>query len=94
MVLALAVEWDVEDAGRRDFTIDLEDPSGSPSLTIRGHTDVNARTPGEAPPRTLLILPMEEVVFPHPGTYFFKIGVGDEALRVAPLHLIENPGAG
>lgn len=91
MVLALAVEWDQEPEGRREFSIDLTDPSGSPCLTISGHTDVSSRTAGEAPPQTRLILPMEEVVFPQAGTYLFDLKVGEEKVRVAPLHLVENP---
>ena len=90
MVLALAIEWDTEGEGRREFKIDLLDPSGSPSLTISGHTDVSARTPGEAPPQTRLLLPMEEIVFPAAGTYFFELAVDGETVRAAPLHLIEN----
>jgi hypothetical protein len=93
MVLALAVEWDVEGEGRKEFKIDLQDPSGSPSLTISGHTDISARQDGEAPPQTRLILPMEEIVFPAPGTYFFELTVDDESVRVGPLHLIENEEA-
>jgi hypothetical protein len=94
MVLALAVEWDQEGEGRLDFRIDLVDPNGSPSLTISGHTDVSARAPGEAPPQTRLILPMQEVIFPSAGTYLFEMAVGGESMRFAPLHLIENDDAG
>ena len=93
MVLALAVEWDTEGEGRRDFKIDLVDPGQSPCLTISGHTEVSARKDGEAPPQTRLILPMEEVVFPLAGTYFFDLQVGDERVSMAPLHLIENDEA-
>lgn len=92
LVLALAMEWDQEEEGRREFHLDLIDPSGSPSLTINGHTDISARIPGEAPPQTRLILPMQEVVFPAAGTYLFELKVDDAKLHVAPLHLVENPG--
>lgn len=91
MVLALAIEWDAEPEGRLEFKIDLVDPAGSPALTIRGHTDVSARQPADAPPQTRLIMPMEEVVFPAEGTFFFELQVGDETVRLAPLHLIANP---
>jgi hypothetical protein len=93
MVLALAIEWDREGEGRREFKIDLLDPSGSPSLTVSGHTDVSARNPLEAPPQTRLVLPMEEVVFPAAGTYTFELKVGEDSVSAAPLHLIENPDA-
>jgi hypothetical protein len=91
MVLALAIEWDVEEPGRREFKIDMMDPSGSPALTISGHTDVTPRAENESPPQTRLVMPMEGVVFPTPGTYLFELQVGGEEVRLAPLHLIENP---
>lgn len=90
-MLALAIEWDLEGEGRREFSIELRDPSGSPSLTIRGHTDVTARAAGDAPPRTLLVMPMHEVVFPRAGTHLFHLEVEGQNLEVAPLHLIEAP---
>ena len=93
LVLALALEWDQESQGRVDFSIDLHDPSASPSLTIRGHTDITPRAPRDAPPRTLLVLPMENVVFPRPGTYFFELEVAGEKSVLVPLHLIEDPDA-
>lgn len=91
LVFVLAVEWDVEGPGRRDFKIDLLDPSGSPSLTIQGHTDVTAPQPYSPPPRTVLILPMEDIRFPVAGTYIFHLSVDDHSMPVAPLHLIEHP---
>ncbi len=94
MVLALAIEWDEEGEGRQEFRIDMLDPSGSPALTVNGHTDVSARIPGEAPPQTRLVLPMREVIFPSAGTYFFRLEVGGEKVNLAPLHLVENPDAG
>jgi hypothetical protein len=94
MVLALAIEWDSEGQGRQDFRIDLVDPSGSPCLTVTGHTDVGAWIDADAPPQTRLILPMEEVVFPAPGTFFFDLRIGDSVTRLAPLHLTGGPAAG
>ena len=92
--MALAIEWDEEGEGRREFKIDMMDPSRSPCLTISGHTDVSPRRAGEAPPQTRLILPMEEVIFPVVGTYLFELLVGEDRRTLAPMHLIENPGAG
>lgn len=94
MVLALALEWDREEPGRREFRIDLMDPTGSPCLTINGHTDVTARVKGDAPPQTRLVLPMQEVVFPQEGTYLFELDVDGNQASMAPLHLVENKDAG
>jgi len=91
MVLALAIEWDLEEPGRRDFKIDLLDPAGSPALTISGHTDVTPRNPMESPPQTRLIMPVEGVIFPVAGSYIFELSVEEQTFRLAPLHLIENP---
>jgi hypothetical protein len=91
LVLAMAIEWDQEEPGPRDFKIDLLDPTGSPTLTIAGETDVMPRDPRDSPPQTRLIMPMERIVFPLAGTYLYELTVGEEVLRVAPLHLIENP---
>jgi hypothetical protein len=91
MVLAIALEWDKEGEGRQDFSIDLLDPSRSPCLSITGHTDVGPRNPAEAPPRTRLVLPMEEVPFPGEGSYLFELRLGDRSIELTPLHLIANP---
>ena len=93
LVLAVAVEWDESEQGRREFRIDLTDPNGSPALTIQGHTDVSGWTAGEGPPQTRLVMPLEGVIFPTAGTYKFELIVGDERRAVCPLHLIENPDA-
>jgi hypothetical protein len=94
MVVAIGIEWDGGETGRHEFRIDLTDPSGSPALTINGHTDVADRTPGEAPPQTRLVMPLEGVVFPGAGTYNFELIVSEgERLPLCPLHLVENPDA-
>jgi hypothetical protein len=93
LVLAMAVEWGPYETGRIDFKIDLLDPTDSPSLTINGHTDVAPQVRGEAPPVTRLVMPLENIVFPQAGTYEFELQVGEERVRLAPLHLIEDPAA-
>lgn len=93
MVLMLALEWDGGETGRKNFKIDLLDPSGSPVATISGHTDVSVRRAGEAPPQTRVVMPMERVIFPVAGSYRFELTVGSKKVRLAPLHLIENPDA-
>lgn len=91
MVFLLGVEWDVEAPGRRDFKIDLLDPSGSPALTIQGHTEVQEQMPSSPPPRTVLVMPIEDVRFPMAGTYEFRLTIEGESYPLAPLHLIEDP---
>lgn len=93
LVLAIDVEWDEGETGRREFRIDLMDPGASPVFTINGHTDVNAVTDGEPPPLTRLIMPLDDVPFPEAGTYLFEFESGDRRIPLAPIHLIENPDA-
>jgi hypothetical protein len=89
MVLVTTIEWSPGDEGRNKFRLDLVGPDGRPSLTVDGHTDVDARDPGRPPPRTRLILPLEEVVFPQPGRYTFQIRVKGRKLRGPSLFLME-----
>lgn len=92
LVLAVALEWNEEESGRKHFRIDLVDPSRSPCLTVDGHTDVSPSPAGEAPAQTRLVLPMENVVFPSAGTYLFELHVDDRAFPLTPLHIVENRG--
>jgi hypothetical protein len=87
MMLVMGIEWDRTDDGRFKFRVDLEDPTGRPTLTLEGHTDVDARTPDRPPARTRLIMPLEEVIFPVPGAYRFKLRMKGKELLGPALHL-------
>jgi hypothetical protein len=93
MTLAVAVEWEAHERGKIEFSIELADPSGSPALSITGHTDVGEQQPFQGPPQTRLIMPLDGVVFPAEGSYAFEWVAGAERVRLAPLHLIRDPGA-
>lgn len=93
MVLVLAVEWDREDQGRYSFRIDLQGPDDRPSLTVDGHTDVDRRPPDRPPPRTRLVMPLEDVVFPAPGRYRFQVRMKGRTLRGPSLHVVETDEA-
>jgi hypothetical protein len=88
MVLVTAIEWEPGDEGRNIFRVDLVGPDGRPSLTVDGHTEVERRPAGRPPPRTRLILPLENVVFPVPGRYRFEIRVKGKKLRGPSLYLM------
>jgi hypothetical protein len=92
LTLAVAVEWEPHERGTIDLSIDLMDPSSSPVLSIKGQTEVGERQPMQGPPQTRLVMPLERVVFPAEGTYFFELAVGGERARLAPLHLIRDVG--
>jgi len=89
MVLVLVVEWDREDDGRYQFRVDLEDEDGKPSLSVQGHTDVDRRPIDRPPPRTRLIMPIEEAIFPSPGPYRFMVRMKGETFTGPSLYLVE-----
>ena len=47
-----------------------------------------------APPRSPIIMELEEVRFMVGGTYLFQLFKDDESTVLAPLHIIEDPNAG
>ena len=90
MVLVLAIEWDHEDHGRFQFRVDLMSPTGSPCLTVNGHTDVDARSPDRPPPQTRLVMPLEDIVFPEPGRYSVRIQIKGKELA-GPARHVHSP---
>ncbi len=90
MVLVLQIEWEHADQGRYQFRVDLLDPDGNPVLSVEGHTDVDARPVERAPPRTRLIMPLEDVVFPVPGHYRVQVRLKGKTLPGPSLHLVSS----
>lgn len=90
MVLVLVIEWDREDQGRYQFRVDLEGPDGKPSISLDGHSEVDPRPADRPPPRTRLVMPLEEVVFPQPGPYRFKVTMKGRELPGPSLYLVES----
>lgn len=93
MVLVLVLEWDRTDHGRYQFSVDLVGPDGSPSLTLRGHSDVDARTGDRPPARTRLLMPLENVVFPEPGPYRLRVRMKGREVEGPALHLVRSEPA-
>lgn len=73
LTLVTVLEWDRQDHGRFNFTVELLDPQGNPSLRGSGYTEVVEADPEGPAARTYYIEPLENVVFPLPGTYRFRI---------------------
>lgn len=88
MTLVLALEWDRADSGRYTFRVDIRGPDGRTTLTVEGHSEVTPRPADRPPPRTRLVLPLEDVVFPEPGRYDFRVTAKGRALRGPVLYLI------
>lgn len=89
MTVVFVMEWSPDQEGRREFRADLVDDEGTKVLTIEGHTDVTAE--GRRRPRTQVIMPLEQVIFPHAGAYRFRLTVDGETTSALPLHLSEAP---
>lgn len=90
MTVVFVVEWEPEEAGQQPLRADLLDEADEKVLTIQGHTDVAERGSDRAPAQTRLVLPLEQVVFPHPGRYRFQLEVGDEVLRAFSVYVTER----
>ena len=90
MVFVLVAEWDRSDEGRHKFRVDLKSPEGRVSLTLDGHTDVDRRSPDRPPARTQLIMPLEDIVFPEPGSYTFEVTLKGHRFPGPSLHLVES----
>jgi Family of unknown function (DUF6941) len=91
LVLVLVIEWEREDHGRYLFKADLEDENGDISLTVEGETEVHMPAENQPPSRSQLIMPMEGVVFPHPGQYTFRVKVKGITLEGPGIYLLEVP---
>lgn len=93
MTAVFIMQWDAHERGRKEFRADLVDSEDRKVLTIEGHTDVGPTAAGPADrPRTQLMMPLERVVFPHPGEYRFRFQVGATALDAFSLQVRERPG--
>lgn len=93
LMLVLDLEWAHGDQGRHRFRVDMMDPLGRPALTVEGHSDVTPRPPDRPPPRTRVVLPLENVVFPVPGAYRFQVRLKGKVFEGPRLYLVETPEA-
>lgn len=93
LVLVAILEWDRNDEGRHLFRADLMDTQGRTSLTVEGETEVRPSPPGHPPSRSHLIMPLEHVVFPHPGQYVFRLKVQGRVMDGPGIFLMEAESA-
>ncbi len=92
MTAVFVIEWTEKETGRQPLRADLVDEAGQKIVTIQGHTEVG-RAPGGAPVQTRLIMPLERIVFPHAGTYRFRLTAGPSARDGCSLHVAQQPPA-
>lgn len=91
LTLVTAIEWEPHERGQIAFSVDLLDPGRSPVLTIRAETDVHERDPHGGAPRSEMVMPLTNVVFPAEGRYTFELDLGGARQPLAQLHLIRLP---
>jgi hypothetical protein len=91
LIAVFILEWSAAEAGQQPLRADLVTATGEKVLSIQGHTDVAAGASGGPAPRTRLVMPLENVVFPVAGRYHFRIEAGGRVLDACPLTLRELP---
>jgi hypothetical protein len=84
MTVVLAIAWSPPEVGRQPIRADLVDEDDQLILTIQGHTEVPS-VPNEMRPHTRLVMPLENVVFPHAGTYWLRLTAVGETHRTCSL---------
>lgn len=94
MTLVLSLEWDRGDRGRFSFRVHVKGPGGKPALSVEGHSDVEPRPSDRPPPRTRLVMPLQDVVFPSPGRYVFEVQAKGKTFAGPVLYLIRSDEAG
>ena len=91
MTLVLVMEWDADEAGPQPFRADLVFETGQRVLTIEGETEVGPPTLGRPAPRTRLVMPLKDVVFPAAGRYRFEVVAGGDTHTACSLFLSDQP---
>jgi hypothetical protein len=90
MTVVLSVAWDANESGRQPIRADIVDDSDDLILTIQGHTDVPAVPPDRAAPQTRLVMPIENVVFPHAGRYRLRLTAAGEKHAACSIFVAEG----
>lgn len=90
MTVVFVLEWGRGESGRIPLRADLVDDAGMKVLTIQGHTEVEPRPAERAPAQTRLVLPLEDVIFPHSGAYHFQLKAGEQTVRACSIFVGER----
>lgn len=90
MTVVLAVAWGPGESGRQPIRADLIDEDEQLILTIQGHTEVPEPAPGQSAPHTRLVMPLENVVFPHAGRYWLRLTAAGDKRRACSLFVGEG----
>jgi hypothetical protein len=91
MTVVFIIEWAPGEEGSLPLRADLLDDQNQMVLTIQGQTEVSARSADLPPPQTRVVLPLENVVFPRPGRYRFRLRAGTATVEALPLFVATRP---
>jgi hypothetical protein len=91
MTVVFIIEWATAEQGAQPLRADLIDQDNQLILTIQGQTDVDSRGPDQPPAQTRVVLPLENVVFPHAGAYRFRLRAGAHTVEALPLFVATRP---
>jgi hypothetical protein len=90
MTVVFVMEWTRDEAGAQVFRADLVQDCGRRILTIEGETTVTRHTEGRPLPRTRVVLPLQNVVFPEAGAYHFELVAGGDVMRTCTLFVSQR----
>ena len=88
LTVVFIVEWEADEIGRQPLRADLVHDDDTKVLTIQGHAEVGGHG---ARLLSRLVMPIENVIFPHAGAYHFELVAGGHSVRACSLHLVEHP---
>lgn len=93
MTVVLAIAWSPAESGRQPIRADLIDADEQLILTIQGHTEVPEVQNDTSVPHTRLVMPLEKVVFPHAGRYWFRLTAAGEQHRTCSIFVGQDESA-
>ena len=91
LTVVFVIEWATGEEGSQPLRADLIDDQDQMVLTIQGQTEVLSRAADQPPAQTRVVMPLEHVVFPHPGRYRFRLRAGGQTALALPLFVAERP---
>lgn len=90
LTVVFVIEWAAGEEGQQPLRADLIDEQDQMILTIQGQTEVVSRELDQPPPQTRVVLPLDRVVFPHPGRYRFRLRAGSHTAVALPIFLAQR----
>ncbi len=90
LALVLILEATYTERGEHSVDIRLVDADGGELLKLDGRVNVHGERPGR-PIQTQAILQLNNIAFPHPGSYTVDIIVDRRHERSLPLEVVQLP---